>query len=261
MSARSASPRREARPASLDRFGIKGRQPHIGAARRFKAERRPQEADRRADPGARRHQQTLHAELLAEAARMQWRRTAEGDHRVLRKILAVLDSVHARGVGHVLVDHLRRRRKPPPSASNAQGRRRHRRAQSRFGPAPAATFNRAASEVVRDRADRATKSASVTRRPFAAATITGRVRAPIQRFPAPRGSGASTVDMGEGAAACADLDHVDHRDRDRHAGALLEPVGSARLQTVRLVFGVWSLIRQIFAVVPPMSKLSALSTP
>ena len=46
------------------------------------------------------------AELLGDARRMQRRRTAERDQRVLADHLAALDRVHARRTRHVLADDL-----------------------------------------------------------------------------------------------------------------------------------------------------------
>ena len=66
-------------------------------------------------------------------------------------------------------------------------------------------------------------------RPLAAAAVAGgaglRARALRPDTDLPH-----RIDMGERAAAGADLHHVDHRDRDRHAGALLEAVAAGHLE-------------------------------
>ena len=67
---------------------------------------RTQEADCRADPGIGRDQHAIDAELLGDACGMQRRGAAEGDKCAGTDILAAFDGVDARGVRHVLVDHL-----------------------------------------------------------------------------------------------------------------------------------------------------------
>ena len=67
-------------------------------AHQVDGERRHQEADRRADAGAGRHDDVGDAELLAQARGMDRARAAEGDQRDSGQVLAVLDRVHARGI-------------------------------------------------------------------------------------------------------------------------------------------------------------------
>ena len=74
------------------------------------------------------------------------------------------------------------------------------------------------------------------------------------------GDPAETVHAAQGAAAGADLDHLHHRDAQGQAAAALEAVGAVDLEIPRRL-GRPSSIRQIFAVVPPMSKETALAAP
>ncbi len=100
----------------------------IQAADDLVADRRAQEADRAADAGAGRHQHAVDADLLRHAAGMHRAAAAERDQRAAFIGLAGFDRMHARGVGHVLVDHLddaeRRhlRRQAQPAADARQQR-------------------------------------------------------------------------------------------------------------------------------------------
>ena len=66
--------------------------------------------------------------------------------------------------------------------------------------------------------------------------------------------------MRDRAAAGADLHHLDHRNPQRQTGAFAEAADPRDLEA-RAVCGLQSSIRQIFAVVPPMSNDSTLSRP
>ena len=90
----------------VDRGGIEAAQPHEAAAHDLEGDRRAQEADRRADAGAGRDQHVGDAELLGEARGVQRRAAAEGDQGAALELGAALDGVHARGIGHVLLDDL-----------------------------------------------------------------------------------------------------------------------------------------------------------
>ena len=127
--------------------GVERVKPHEAAAHHLEGDRRAQEADRRADAGIGRTITRVDAELLREPRGMQRRAAAEGDQSVLVVQLgAALDGVHARGVGHVLLDHL----------GDAEGRhvgrrgragRRHR-ASSAARPRPASSWIAAAGKAV-----------------------------------------------------------------------------------------------------------------
>ena len=60
------------------------------------------------------------------------------------------------------------------------------------------------------------------------------------------------VDAGDRTAAGTDLDHLDDRDRDGHAAALLEAGGAGDLERLGRLRRV-VLDQAILAVVPPMS--------
>ena len=74
-------------------------------------DRGEEEADGRADTRVGRDDDLADADLLGDPGRMQRAIAAEGDHDAVRQILALLDRVHARRVGHGLVDHLAKRRR------------------------------------------------------------------------------------------------------------------------------------------------------
>src|SRR5947208_3584983 len=88
-------------PRRVEIFEIEG-----STAGDFIGDRRLQETDRRSDTRPARHDDPLNAELFGEMAGMQRRRTAKGDHRALADILAALDGMDARRIGHVLFDDL-----------------------------------------------------------------------------------------------------------------------------------------------------------
>src|SRR5437763_281740 len=56
--------------------------------------------------GACRDNDRSQAELLRQARSMQGRRAAEGNHRPFGQILAALDPMDSRGIGHILFDDL-----------------------------------------------------------------------------------------------------------------------------------------------------------
>jgi hypothetical protein len=97
---------RQVRQRRVHGAGIEPVEPLVEPARRLEAHRRLQEADGRADARAGRDQRLVEPQLLAEAAGMERRAAAEGDHGELRDVATVLDCMDAGGIGHVLVHHL-----------------------------------------------------------------------------------------------------------------------------------------------------------
>ena len=150
---------------------------------------------------------------------MQRRGAAKRDQRARAQILAALDGVHARGVRHVLVDHLadaERRmfgdeaeRAADPPGDRAL-RRRRRRARS------------CRRRISADRCGRAPHR----RRSRSARCRPGRSRRPGLRAGAvrPDGDALERVKPRDRAAAGADLDHLDHRNAQRQAAAFEEAI-------------------------------------
>ena len=90
----------------VHRLGVEQVEPQMARAHDLVGDRRAQEAEGRADAGADRHHDLLHAELARQPRGMQRRGAAEGDQRALGGVLAVLDGMHAGGTRHGLVDDL-----------------------------------------------------------------------------------------------------------------------------------------------------------
>ena len=190
------------------------------------ARRKP---DRRADPGIGRHDDPGDAELLGQPRGMQRRRAAEGDQAVLGDDLAALHRMDARRIGHVLVDDLAPRHSPPASAVSDE-----RCADVRRNAAAAL----APSSGSRPPAKRAgsmrpsTRSASVTVGCGAAAAVAGGPRLGARAL-RPHRDAAHGIDMGERAAAGADLHHLDHGDAQGQAAAPHEARGAVDLEAAR----------------------------
>ena len=90
----------------VHRDNVEGGKALIKTANNLVADGRTEETDGAANAGARWHQHMPDADLLRDAARVHWAAAAERDQRAAFIGLAGLDRVDARGVGHVLVDHL-----------------------------------------------------------------------------------------------------------------------------------------------------------
>ena len=141
----------------------------------------------------------------------------ERDHRVASEIFAVLDGVHTGGVGHVLVDDLSH------AAGSISGRqaesvtdRPHQRLSGKGGGEvdvlrPERVGVKPTELHVGVGDGRVETAAPIGRRPGLAA---GRMGADADL--------AERIDRRDRTPARADLDHLDHRDRDRHARAFLE---------------------------------------
>ena len=138
--------------------------------------------------------------------------------------------MHARGVGHVLVDHL------------DDAERRHLRRRGRAGRRP-----RASQRIARRRGVEPQRPAGEARGVVAAerqvgighrrfACRRGHSRPGPGSAPALSGPTAMrpiAVDMRDRAAAGADLHHLDHRDAQRQAGALPEASDARDLEGAR----------------------------
>ena len=164
----------------------------------------------------------------ASRAACSGRGAAEGDQRAVAQGLAALDGVHARGVGHVLVDHLddaeaAMDRPPGPAARRCRAR----------APSLRLAIEREAAAGEAARVDAAQHEVGVGhRRRGAAAAVAGgpgfgagALRPDLEAL--------ELVDRGDRAAAGADLDHLDHRDAERQAAALEEAVDAADLEAAR----------------------------
>ncbi len=156
---------------------------------------------------------------------MQGRRAAEGDEGARARILAALDGVDARGIGHVLVYHLadaergQLGRELQPVADDALHRRRG-----------AGGVQRQPAAGKRRGIDAPEDEIGVGDGGLAAA-------APVADGPrlGPGAVGADAdaaqrVDARDRAAAGADLDHLDDGDAQRQAAALLETVDARHLE-------------------------------
>ena len=188
-------------------------------------DRRAQKPDRRADPGIRRHQHPVEAELVGHADSMQWRRAAERDQGAAARILAALDCVHAGGVGHVFVDDLA---DPEGGERLAQVERRRDRLLHRlFG---SVTIEGHAAAGKPEWVDTAKQEVGIGHGGrFAAAAITGRagIGAGAVRTD---GDALELVDPRDRAAAGADLDHLDDRYTQGQPTALLEAIDAGDLE-------------------------------
>ena len=205
------------KPRCVDLVGVEMPTAARGAGgQRLVAERRLEEADRRADARTRRDQATVDAELLAQPRGMQRRRAAEGDHDVVGDVLAVLDGMNAGGIGHVLVDDLADA-ESGGGVSSAEALRRHRAAMAAFGRLAVESLMAPPAKLSGSSLP-STRSASVIVGAVAAALVAGgaglRAGALGPGLDLPQ-----RIDPGDRAAAGADLDHLDDRDRDRHAAS------------------------------------------
>ena len=201
---------------------------HVPAADQLERNRGREEPDRRADAGIGRHDDARHADLLRDARRVQRRRPAEGDQRVLADGRAALDRVHARRIRHVLAHHLVHR----------VGRHRPGKAE-RFAdlafqrPIRQLGLQRNGAAGERRRIDHAQCHVGVGHgRQGAAAAVAGGARLGSRTL-RPHRDALQRIHLRDRAAAGADLDHLDHRDAHRQAAALQESRGAVDLEHAR----------------------------
>jgi hypothetical protein len=197
-------------------------------AHHLERDRRAQKADRRAHARPFGNDHAADPELLGEPPRVQRRAAAERDHRVTADHAAALDRVHARGVGHVLLDDLRHARRVPGRGEPERRAdvRRHRPVGGR-----GVERQRAVREALR--VDAPEHEVGVGHRSVdAAAPVRGRpgIGAGAVR---PHRDALHAVDARDRATAGADLDHLDHRHAHRKTAALHVPVGARHLERTR----------------------------
>ena len=193
------------------------------AAHLLERERGGEEAQGRRGAGGGRDQHLRHAERARDPGGMGRSGAAEPDHGIGARVAALLDDVDARGGGHAFRHHAM---DAPGGLHGGQPER----------PADAVECRRRGTAVQRHAA--AEEEAGVVVAEQEVGVGHGRLgaSAPVAGR-AGRGAGgmradaeqAHLVDPGDGAAAGADLDHVDHRRLDRQAGALLEAMHPGRL--------------------------------
>ena len=210
------------------RFRVEVLDPQVVTAYHLVGHRSGQEPDRGPRPRLRRDDDLAHPHLLRHPGRVQRAVPAEGDHHAVLQALALLRRVHARRVGHGLVDHLR----------DAVGPRRNAGAKPRSDVA----LDSAAGEVEVEPQAPLGEGVGVEiaghrigighRRPFAAAPVAG--------GPGVGGCAARSdpqpgqlVHARDGAAPGPDLDHLQHRDPHRQTAALDEPFGPSDLERPR----------------------------
>ena len=189
-------------------------------------DRRPQEADRRSDPGVSRDHDAPDPQLVGELAGVQRRRAAEGDQRPIVRVLAALDGVDPGRARHVLAHHL----------GHAEGRRVERERHGVADPAPKGVLgpgpvqrHLAAREVLRgDSSHHHVGVGDGRLAPAEAIARRSRLRPGAFR---PDREPAQLVDPGDGAAARADLHHVDDRDAQRNAAVLAEAIDARDLES------------------------------
>ena len=156
---------------------------------------------------------------------MERGRATEGNHGVGAEVLAVFDGVDAGGVGHVLVHDLGQ----PPCGFG----RVHIQAvgemglQRRLGP-------------IRIKRDGAAREMGWVE--LAQHKVRIRHRWPVAAAPVAGGAGfgacafgahtdlVQRIHMGERSAPCPDLDHVDHRNGNRHARALFKTIAAGHFE-------------------------------
>ena len=188
------------------------------AAHLLERQRRGEEAERGGGAGGRRDQHLGDAEDAGDAGGVRGAGAAEADHGVAARVPALLHDVDARGGGHALGD----------DAVDAPRR-----------------LNWREAEAAADRGERALGGGAIER--HAAAEEEGGIVVAEQQVSVGNGGlgaaaavaggagigaggmradaqQADLVDGGDGAAAGADLDHVDDRRLDRQAGTALEAV-------------------------------------
>ena len=198
------------------------------AAHDLEGDGRAQEADGRAHAGTRGHEHAPDAQLLRQAPRVQRRGAAEGDHRVLLGRAAALDRVHARGVGHVLLDDLAHAGRSPEGVHAERGADAD--LQRLRG---AGWIQRQAAGGEARRVDAAEHEVGVGhRRQRAAAAVAGRAGLGAAGIGAD-GDAAHRVHAPDRAAAGADLDELDHRHAHRQAAALEVAPGARHLEAAR----------------------------
>ena len=197
----------------------------VVAAQRLVGERSPEETDGRADTSSRGYQQLVDAELLAQSPRMEGCAATEGDHGEPRDVFAILHGMNPGGVGHVLVDHF----------GNSDGRRFDIHLERGGDMVGQCCMGRLLDQVDAWSAERIGGEAPEDqigvgyRGSGAAEAVGGRARFGAGTEGADPDL-AEHVHSGDRSAARADLDHLDHRDGDRHAAALVESVGAGHLE-------------------------------
>ncbi len=225
----------------------------VVAAHDLEGRRCAQEADRK----SRRRRRTgspprSMPSFSATRAACSGARAAEGDQRARSSVLAALDRMDARGTGHVasstisLIAEGGELLRRGPSA----GRPRASSAAPAAGDRASSCRRRSASAI--DAAQHHDRRRSRSARCRRGRSRPGPARTPRSSGPTAMRPSASIAR--DRAAAGADLDHLDHRDAQRQAAALLEAVDARATSKPRAVCGSPSSMTQILAVVPPMSK-------
>ena len=197
----------------------------IQAANNLVAHRRAQEADGAAHPCPGGHQHLGNADLLGDPAGMHRPAAAERDQGAAVIGFAGLDRVHARRIGHVLVDHLdhrqgRHRRIQPERTAHLCRQRVLRREQVELHGSPGKPRGVVAAE---------SQIGVGHRRMGAAAAVASRPGIGAGTFRTDADT-AQAIDMRDGAAAGADLHHLDNGNTQRQARSLAEPANARDLE-------------------------------
>ena len=200
---------------AADRGPVQGPRARSSGSDEVERERRGQQSDGAADTGAERSDDLPDAELFRYAVGMYGARAAEGKERKSTRIPAALHGVYASRVGHVLIDDLVH---GPGGAGEVQ--------PEWVGQSVAdGAFGRGYVE-------RHTPTQKVARVQVAenhVGVCNGRLRAAqaVAGPPRLRAGGIrahleqpKTIDAGDAATTCSDLDQVDAADLDRVAQSL-----------------------------------------
>ena len=214
---------------TIGEIGVETIEPHIERADKFERGRSLKEADGRSHARIGRDDDALDAELFSEARGVQWCCAAEGDERTRRHFGAALDSMHARGVGHVLVDDF--------GDAVGCGLCRHAKRFADVVFKSSLGLGRVDGDLATSEARRIDLAQSNVGvgdgRLRAAATVTRRTRLGASAFRTDHDA-LHGVDARKRAATGADLDHLDDRDAEREAAALHEPGRAINFKCARL---------------------------
>ena len=210
------------------KIGVECRETHKDGTVCLKAKGRSEKADGGPNPGPLRDEAPRDTKFFAEPRRVKRGRAAEGDHRIFAEVFAILDRMNAGGVGHVFINHLGQ---APGGLAGIHVELLTDRRLKRLGGVLRMERNRAAREIVGIKL--AKHKICVGNSGLSAApTITGGARLGPCAFWADADL-VHRVDMSDRSTACANLNHIDHRDRNWHAGALFEAICAGHFEDAR----------------------------
>ena len=213
---------------AIHRRDVKAAEALIERFHHLISHRRAEEANRAADARARWHQNALHADFLGHAIAMHGATATKGNHHAAFVILGTFNGMDARGIGHILINHLNHAK-----CCHISGK----------CELPTHMLGQRLARLIRIKPERTTreklrivaakrKIGVGHRRVRAATPVTGGARISAGTFGAHLNA-PHAVHLRDGTATRADFHHFNHRNAERQARALLEAPNARDFKSAR----------------------------